>query len=101
MRKLTPEMSGFQDESEEMWEKLFGSLAVHVTAVAGSATVGSAGSGILGSVIPGTNAWGLLALGALAGAAKEAPKVADSLVKFVVGAQKQKRNSIAYLAQFK
>jgi len=101
VRKLAPELSRYQDESQEIWEKLFGSLTVHLTAVAGSAAVGSAGAGILGSVVPGTNAWGLLALGALAGAAKEVPKVADSLIKFITDLRKQKRNSIAYLAQFK
>jgi hypothetical protein len=101
LRKLSPDLSRYQDESQEIWEKLFGSLTVHLTSVAGSAAVGSAGFGILGSVIPGTSAWGLLALGALAGAAKEAPKVVESLVNFVVGVRKQERNSIAYLAKFK
>jgi len=99
--KLMPELGKYQDKSKEIWEKLFGSLTVNLANLGRSMTIGSASGGLLGSVIPGTTAWGMLALGALAGASKEAPKIAENLVKLILDLRKHRRNSIAYIADFK
>lgn len=99
--KLNPELMRYQDESREIWEKLYGDLTINLSRVVQYSAVGAAGSGILGSVIPGTTMWGLLTLGALAGASKEMPKLVESLVTAILGLQQHRRNSIAYIAQFK
>jgi hypothetical protein len=100
-KKLMPDMVRYEDESKEIWEKLFGGLTVNLASLAGSASMGSAGGGLLGSVIPGTTAWEMLALGALAGVSKEVPKIVENLVKLALEFRKHKRSSIAYVAEFR
>lgn len=99
--KLVPHLNKYQDESKQIWEKLFGRLTVDLANVVRTSTITSAGTGLLGSVIPGTSALQMLALGALAGASKEAPKVVEHLVDSVLELRKHRRNGIAYIARFR
>ncbi len=98
---LQPRLAKYQDESKEIWEKLFGGLTVNLTNLLRSMTISSAGLGLLGSVIPGTTTLLMLVLGALAGASKEAPKIVENLVALALDLRKHRRNSIAYIAQFR
>ncbi len=97
--KLVPHMRKYQDESKQIWEKLFGRLTVDLANIVRSATIGSTGTGLLGTVLPGTSALQMLAFGALAGASKEAPKVVEHLVDSVLELRKHRRNGIAYIAK--
>lgn len=98
---LQPALLNYQDEAKEIGEKLFGGLAVNVARAASYSALGAGGGGFLANILPGTSFLGLLAIGALAGTVKEAPAVVKTLVDYAAAMRKHKRNSVAYIGEFR
>jgi hypothetical protein len=60
---------------------------------------GGAG-GLAGKLLPHCSLWETALIGAIAGVAKDFPKLAQSVVDSILAARTQRRSSIAYLAEF-
>lgn len=95
--KLTKDLTVYRNTMRETWEKMFGSLAT----IGIKAAQGGGAGGILGELIPHASLWELALLGAIGGVLKEAPAVAKTLVDSILAARAQRRNAIAYVAEFK
>jgi hypothetical protein len=63
--------------------------------------IGSSAGGLLGNLIPNTSSWHMLLIGALAGAATEAPNLVKSITEMILEHRKEERSSIAYIANFR
>ncbi len=101
MGKLKPDILRYNEVSQDTWVKLFGNIVGHVAQVASSAAIGGSAGGLVGNLIPNTSTWHLLLIGALAGAAKEAPNLVKSITEKVLEDRKERRSSIAYIAKFR
>lgn len=101
MGKLKPDILRYNEVSQDTWVKLFGNIVGHVAQVASSAAIGGSAGGLVGNLIPNTSTWHLLLIGALAGAAKEAPNLIKSITEKVLEDRKERRSSIAYIAKFR
>ncbi len=101
MGKLNQAILQYNEASRETWEKLFGNIAVHIGQIAKTAAIGSGAGGVIGNLIPNTSTWHMLLLGALAGAATEAPNLVKSITETILDDRKGKRSSIAYIARFR
>jgi len=95
--KLANDLAMYHATTRETWEKMFGSLAMTLTAAARS---GGAG-GLLGQLLPQTSLWEMALLGTIAGLIKEAPALAKTIVESILSVRTQRRNAIAYIAEFK
>lgn len=98
--KLHADLVEYDGKSREVWERLFGSLTVHLTEITRSALMAGTVGGMLGSIIPNTTTWEMVLLAALAGISKETPKLVRTIVDQVLETRAKKRNAIAYLADF-
>lgn len=76
-------------------------MAVHIAQVAKSAAIGGGAGGLVGNLIPNTSTQRMLLLGALVGAATEAPNLIKSITEKVLEDTKGRRSSIAYIARFR
>ncbi|HYT46485.1 MAG TPA: hypothetical protein VEP90_29415, partial [Methylomirabilota bacterium] len=101
MGKLISDLLEYNDKSCEIWEKMFGNIAIHLAEISKTAILGGSAGGLLGDLIPNTSAWHMLLIGALAGAATEAPNLVKSITETILESRKAKRSSIAYIAKFK
>ncbi len=99
--KLTQDIIRYNDDSREIWEKMFGNLAVHLAQVAKSTVIGSGAGGLLGNIIPNTSTWQMLLVGALVGAVTEAPNPVKSITDTILEHQKEQRSSIAYISRLR
>ncbi len=99
--KLNSDLLHYSDQSREVWEKMFGNIGIHLTQISTSSIVGGSAGGLLGNLVPNTSPWLMLLLGALAGAAKEAPNLVKSLTEIILEHRKERRSAIAYIAEFK
>jgi hypothetical protein len=99
--KLNSDLIKHENRSKEVWEKIFGAIPVHLAEISRSTALGGTTGGMLGHVIPNTSTWGMVLLGALAGVATEVPKVAKNLTDAVLEVRKERRSSIAYIANFR
>lgn len=99
--RLNQDIQKYDDQSRQVWEKLFGGLIVEVAEIAKSAAVGGSAGGLLGSIIPNVSSWELVMIGAITGLATEAPKLVKAIVESVLEARKLKRSSTAYVTRFK
>jgi hypothetical protein len=97
MGKLANDLATYRATTRETWEKMFGSLAV---TLATAARTGGAG-GLLGQLLPQTSLWEMALLGTIGGLIKEAPSLAKTIVESILSARTQRRNAIAYIAEFK
>ncbi len=100
MGKLIPDILQYHEASHDTWVKLFGNVAVHVAQVTKSTVIGGSAGGLVGNLIPNTSTWHMLLLGALAGAATEAPNLIKSITEKVLEGRKERRSSIAYITRF-
>lgn len=101
MGKLKQDILRYNEASRETWEKLFGNIPVHIAQVAKSTVIGGGAGGLVGNLIPNTSTWHMLLLGALAGAATEAPNLIKSITEKVLEDRKGRRSSIAYITRFR
>lgn len=99
--KLSQDVLQYNDKSKEMWEKLFGTLPNQLAEIPKSAILGSGAGGLLGQLIPHTSSWYMLLLGALIGATTQTPSIVKSIVDVILEDKKERKNSIAYIANFK
>lgn len=99
--RLNQDVAKYDEQSQELWEKLFGSIAVRLSEVGTSAVYGGTAGGLIGNIMPHASTWEVAILGALTGAAKVAPKLVETIVESILEARKLKRSSIAYVREFK
>ncbi len=101
------EVLRYQDASARGWERLFGTAAVSFVEVSKSALLGgSAGAlgqlgGVVGNLLPGAAPWDLALIGALAGAAHQAPGLVKAISDTVLERWQARRSSIAFVAEFR
>jgi hypothetical protein len=99
--KLNHDLAILDDEAQRVWDKMFGSIAVRLSEVGRSGLVGGGAAGIVGQLIPNATTWELVIVGAIAGLAKESPKMVQTLVDSFIDFRQRKRNAISYLANFR
>jgi hypothetical protein len=99
--KLNHDMALLDDEAQRIWDKMFGALAVRVSEIGRSSFVGGGAAGIIGQLVPNATTWELVLIGAIAGLAKESPKLVQTFIDTIVDLRQKKRNAISYLANFK
>jgi hypothetical protein len=99
--KLSNDLTLLNNESQRVWDKMFGGLVVRAAEIGRSGLIGGGATGIIGQLIPNATTWELMVIGAIAGAAKESPKLVQTFVDLPVDFRQQKRSAISYLANFK
>jgi hypothetical protein len=99
--KLNHDLCLLDDQSQRLWEKMFGRLTVQLAETSKSAGFGGGAMGLLGQVIPNATTWELIVVGAIAGVMKESPKLINTLTEFLVDFRDRRGNAISYLANFK
>lgn len=99
--KFNHSLIQYELESERVWEKMFGTLIVHLSSVAKAAVIGGGASGLIGNIVPNTNMWDMLLLGLLTGALSEVPNLTKDIVDSIIERNKLRKSSIAYLAEFR
>lgn len=97
MGKLAKDLAVYRQTMQETWEKMFGGLSAGVVS---AVRTGGAG-GILGQLLPHTTLWEMALLGTIGGLLKEAPALTRTIVESILAARAQRRNAIAYIAEFK
>lgn len=97
---LRQDIISYNEKSQEIWKKLFGTITTHLSDTYKSALAGSGAGGLLGQIIPNTSTWHMLLLGALAGAAMQAPDITKDIIEIISNSQKEKKSSIAYITEF-
>lgn len=105
--KLTSEVLRYQEASKVGWERLFGTATVSFAEVSRTALLGG-GAGavgqfgdVIGSLLPNVAPWDMALIGALAGAAHQAPGLVKAIVDTILKRQQARRSSIAYVAEFR
>ncbi|HEY4362003.1 MAG TPA: hypothetical protein VGN17_13585 [Bryobacteraceae bacterium] len=99
--RLNQDIAKYDGQSQELWEKLFGSMSVRLSEVGKSAILGGTTGGLIGNILPHASTWEIAILGALTGAVREAPRLIQTIVDSIIEARKQKRTSIAYVREFR
>jgi hypothetical protein len=93
----------YENQSAEIWHKMFGDLYVHAAEAAKNALFGggvaTGASGIIGLIAPGTSMWGMIALAAAAGIAKEGSGAIKSIVEATRELRKRSTSSISYVSK--
>jgi len=98
--KLAYALAEYASQSKEIWEKLFGRLAVNSLEVTKASIIGGTVGGIVGKLIPNASTLEMALLGVLVAIGRESPKLIQSIVDTVLEQRKKKRNAVAYIAKF-
>jgi hypothetical protein len=102
-KKLTPDIIDYNDQTRDVWRKLYGNIGVNLAKVTSAAvlsgTAASQAGGLLGNIMPNATGHSLLVIGALAGAVKFLPDFAEDLKNAIEEATKTKKSSIAYVSR--
>jgi hypothetical protein len=94
--KMKRDLAAYSQATGEIWEKMFGALSIGLFKAARTGAVG----GVVGKLLPHASLWEMAAAGAVAGLAKEIPEMAQVVVDSILAIRSQRRNAIAYLAEF-
>jgi len=91
--KLSVDLVQYNDQTREIWEKMFGQIMINLVEAAEWSTPGI----VAAAIIPGVSPLQMFLL-ALAGAMKAAPALVRDLIPLILQLRAHKRNSLAYLA---
>jgi hypothetical protein len=99
---LTSDIIEYNEQSREVWEKLFGSIRIRTGRLVPSMIIRGASAytvgGFVGSVLPDISGLGALLIG-LAALGKELPGLLEDVEEAIANSRKTKRSSIAYVAK--
>jgi hypothetical protein len=98
--KLNADLAAFDAASKDVWEKLYGDLAVGAANAVRNVAAGGGLGGLTGTVIPNASGWEMAVVGALVGAVSRAPHFIKPVVEAMREIRSMHRSSIAYIGQF-
>ena len=97
-QKLRADLARYDIEATKTWEKMFGSLAIHVARAAPTATAGGAAGGVVADLLPHISPWSAVLIGVAAAVARQVPEMVQDLVDYALAERDRRRSGIAYLA---